>query len=83
LGVYKAAERCGLTIGRDVCVVGADDLPLAEMLDPPLTTLRASTEQIGFEAARLLHRIIERKASPPISVRLAAEFVVRGSAGNC
>jgi len=83
LGVYKAAERCGLTIGRDVCVVGADDLPLAEMLDPRLTTLHASTEQIGFEAARLLHRIIERKASPPISVRLAAEFVVRGSTGNC
>jgi len=80
LGVYKAAEERGLVVGKDVCVVGMDDLPLATMLAKPLTTLHASIEEIGFEGAKLLHRLITGKAKSPINVRLPLKLIERESA---
>jgi LacI family transcriptional regulator len=53
--VYKAARDCGVRVGRDLAVVGHDDLPTSELLDPPLTTLRVDGQAIGRAAvARLV-----------------------------
>lgn len=53
--VYKAARDRGVRIGRDLAVVGHDDLPTSELLDPPLTTLRVDGQSIGRAAvARLV-----------------------------
>jgi LacI family transcriptional regulator len=53
--VYKAARDAGVRIGRDLAVVGHDDLPTSELLDPPLTTLRVDGQAIGRAAvARLV-----------------------------
>jgi DNA-binding LacI/PurR family transcriptional regulator len=79
-GVYQAARERGLVIGKDVMVVGMDDLPLAAMLEPGLTTMKASIEEIGYEAAKLLHQILLKKVQPPIHIRLPLELVVRESA---
>jgi LacI family transcriptional regulator len=46
-GVYLAARECGLVIGRDLCVVGHDDLPTAGLLDPPLTTITMDGRALG------------------------------------
>ncbi len=79
-GVYKAAEERGLTIGKDVCVVGMDDLPLCTMLKPTLTTMGTDIEEMGFQAARLLHQFILGKIQPPIYIRLPWQLIERESA---
>jgi LacI family transcriptional regulator len=79
-GIYEAAAERGLVIGRDLMVVGTDDLPFAGLLKPGLTSVRPDVERIGFESARLLHHLITGKAQPPIHIRLPVELVVRESA---
>jgi DNA-binding LacI/PurR family transcriptional regulator len=79
-GVYEAAEKLGLTIGKDVCVVGFDGLPLAKMLKPGLTTLEIRRELVGREAVLLLERIVARPPMEPIAVEVPCELIIRGSA---
>lgn len=79
--VYAAAESLGLSIGRDVSVVGFADLAETAWLRPRLTTVRQDARRIGAEAARLvLDRIEGRTADDrPRVVRVLPEIVVRGS----
>jgi DNA-binding LacI/PurR family transcriptional regulator len=55
LGVYQAARDLSRRIGPDVSVVGHDDLPTSELLDPPLATIRLDGREMGRALmARLL-----------------------------
>jgi DNA-binding LacI/PurR family transcriptional regulator len=55
LGVYLTARDLSLRIGPDVSVIGHDDLPTSELLDPPLATLRLDGREMGRALmARLL-----------------------------
>lgn len=58
LAVYAAAREVGATVGRDLSVVGHDDLPTSSLLDPPLTTLNVSRSSIGHQIAR---RLLDRR----------------------
>ncbi|HWT21979.1 MAG TPA: LacI family DNA-binding transcriptional regulator [Solirubrobacteraceae bacterium] len=53
-GVYLAARRLGRRIPRDLSVVGFDDLDVARILDPPLTTVTADARELGRVAFELL-----------------------------
>lgn len=55
IAVYQAARRRTLVIGRDLAVVGHDDLPTSALLDPPLTTLRLDRRALG---AALFDRLV-------------------------
>lgn len=83
LGVYTAAAETGLTIGRDLSVVGFADLREASMLEPSLTTLRQDAEAIGTAAAELLLDRIEGRVpnAKPRAVRQQPTLVVRESSG--
>jgi LacI family transcriptional regulator len=78
--LYLMAEERGLVVGKDLYVVGFDDLPLARFLKPSLTTVRQPRERIGYEAAKLLHQLICGKINEPIDMHLPVEFVARDSA---
>ncbi len=54
--VYKAARELGLPVGPGVSVVGHDDLPTSELLDPPLATLRLDRFAMG---AALMRRLLD------------------------
>ena len=55
LGIYKAARDLSLRTGPDVSVIGHDDLPTSELLDPPLATIRLDGREMGRALmARLL-----------------------------
>ena len=47
LGVYRTARDLSLRIGPDVSVIGHDDLPTSELLDPPLATIRLDGREMG------------------------------------
>ena len=78
-GVLRAAKDLGLHVPDDLSVIGVDDIPLADFLDPPLTTFRQDFQLIGREAAKLLIQSIDQPGAPSRQLRLPAELVVRRS----
>jgi DNA-binding LacI/PurR family transcriptional regulator len=55
LGIYLTARDLSLRVGPDVSVIGHDDLPTSELLDPPLATIRLDGREMGRALmARLL-----------------------------
>jgi LacI family transcriptional regulator len=53
-GVYGACRELGLAIPGDVSVVGFDDLPLARLLDPPLSAVGWDTPRVARAASSML-----------------------------
>ncbi|MDO9711790.1 LacI family DNA-binding transcriptional regulator [Paracraurococcus lichenis] len=81
LGAYDTLAGLSRTVPRDVSVTGHNDMPLVDMVAPPLTTVRIGHAEMGQEGARLLLRAIEdRTAIPPgCTTLLRPEIVVRAS----
>ena len=80
VGVLMALEARGLRVPEDVSVAGFDDQRLATILHPPLTTVRAPTEQVGREAAHQLIQLIRTGSADPLTL-LPTELVFRRSCG--
>ncbi len=80
-GAMHALYDAGLEVGRDVSLVGFDDVPLAAHAHPPLTTLRQPRRAVGEQLAGLLIATVENRVRPPRSVTLSARLVVRRSTG--
>jgi LacI family transcriptional regulator len=57
-GAMRAIQARGLEAGRDVSVVGFDDIPLARYWHPPLTTVYQPTREIGGMLFALLQDVI-------------------------
>lgn len=76
-GLVAAAHELGLRVPEDVAVVGFDDLDLARLTSPPLTTVRFDAEALGAAAFGLLHARLQGRR--PKNVVLPSELVVRGS----
>lgn len=77
--VLSVARNLGLRVPQDLSVVGFADLTFAELIDPPLTTIRQNGEEIGFQAAEL---IMSRLAEPKRERRrmvVPTRLVVRAS----
>lgn len=81
-GVYKAAKEAGLTIGKDISVVGFDDLLFSSMLDVPLTSVRQNVKEIAERASDILLNSIAGKEASEEGGLSAPELVVRNSVAN-
>ena len=81
LGVMLGLADLGLTPGRDVAVIGFDNIPEGAMHRPALTTVAIGARQLGEEAARLLLRRVKSPESPPESIILPPKLIVRSSCG--
>ena len=80
-GAMHALYDAGLEIGRDISLVGFDDVPLASHTHPPLTTLRQPRRAVGEHLAALVIDAIERRPHAAQSATLSARLVVRRSTG--
>jgi LacI family transcriptional regulator len=78
-GVLDAIHETGLRIPEDISVVGFDDIPLASLAYPKLTTVRQPLVQIGQVAVRLLLEKLENPEREARRVTLATELIVRDS----
>ena len=82
IGCYDVLKDAGRAVAVDVSIVGYNDMPFADRLDPPLTTIRIPHYQIGVRAAELILEILEKPEGPnPGSIKLAPSLVVRQSTG--
>lgn len=79
LGVIEAASSAGLTIPRDLSVIGFDDLEVAAYVG--LTTVRQPLHLSGRRGTELLLASLNRPAGPPVEERLPLELVVRHTTG--
>ena len=81
LGVMLGLADLGVIPGRDVAVIGFDNIPEGAMHRPALTTVSIGAREIGEEGARLLLRRIKSPEGSPESIILPPKLVIRESCG--
>ncbi|MFJ9175407.1 LacI family DNA-binding transcriptional regulator [Streptomyces sp. NPDC102360] len=85
IGAYDALRAYGLDCPGDVSVVGFNDLPFTDRIDPPLTTVRVPHFDLGREAGRFLLQMLQDKhAGRPLTVKsllLPTTLEIRRSTG--
>jgi LacI family transcriptional regulator len=81
LTVMEEAARAGLSIPRDLSVVGFDNITAAAYAPPGLTTFEARTRDSAREIAHMLVEIIEKKAAAPMTRLIEPKLVTRASHG--
>jgi LacI family transcriptional regulator len=81
IGAVEAIRAAGLDCPNDISVVGYNDVPLAEYLTPPLTTVRIPALEIGRRAAELAMQVIDDPFAEPTRETFAPELIVRSSSG--
>ncbi len=79
IGALETIFARGLSIPRQIALIGFDDLPLAAVFTPPLTVVRQPAYEVGRSAVELLLKRFAEPTRPTTSVRLLPELVVRGS----
>ncbi|MDT0147599.1 LacI family DNA-binding transcriptional regulator [Priestia aryabhattai] len=78
-GMMIEAKESGLSIPNDLAIIGFDDQPLAQMLDPKLTTIRQPIDQMGIKAMEILIDMLNDSESKVETFELPIELVVRSS----
>ena len=81
VGAMRWCRSRGLQVPRDVAVVGFDDNPLAEDLDPPLASIERQDRELAELIGPMLWARLENPDAPVRQERLAMRFVPRESAG--
>ncbi|WP_329049776.1 LacI family transcriptional regulator [Amycolatopsis sp. NBC_01488] len=81
VGALLAARAAGLRVPADLAVVGFDDIEVASLVDPALTTVAQDKPGFGTAAAGALLAMIETGTAPD-PVHLPTKLVVRDSCGT-
>jgi LacI family transcriptional regulator len=82
LGALQELDRRNLRVPKDISLIGCDDIPLAEFIDPPLTTIRLPASALGRAAANLLISLIDGEKNAEREVLLDTELIVRSSTAS-
>lgn len=81
VGAIQCARAKGLRVPQDLSVVGVNDLDIAEMCEPPLTTVRIFREEMGRVAVARLMELINNPGQRPTRIDVLCELVKRDSCG--
>ncbi len=82
LGCYKAIYEAGLRIPDDISIAGHDDIDVASLIYPALTTMRQQTLEIGRTAARKLLDILQGNGYKKDINVLSTSLISRQSVKN-
>jgi LacI family transcriptional regulator len=80
IGIMKEAKRSGARVPEDLAVVGYDDLPAAEVIEPALTTVRQPKLEMGDYAINMIVDKIEGRESGHKQKELPTKIITRESA---
>jgi LacI family transcriptional regulator len=78
IGALLEARAMGVDVPRQLSITGFDDVAMAEHTDPPLTTMRVPSSDIGQLAANYLLARLAGKVPDPLPV-LVPDFIERHS----
>jgi len=79
LGAYGALRERGLRCPEDVSIVGQNDMPFVDLVNPPMTTVRVDFAEMGRVAADLLLQTMSQQDQPIRNVLLSPTLVIRAS----
>lgn len=80
LGVIRGLKDMNIKVPDDVSVIGFDNMDMAEMMAPPLTTVAQPFYKCGYMAAERLLRLIKSKRTlKPVVEELKTELLIRSS----
>jgi DNA-binding LacI/PurR family transcriptional regulator len=79
VGTLRAAQELGLRVPADLSLVGFDDVELASVVSPPLTTVSQPLQEIGRLAVTVLFRQLAGQPLDATRVELSTRLVVRAS----
>lgn len=79
ISVIQVAKQAGLGIPADLAVAGFNDIPLAALVDPPLTSVAVPAVQLGREAMKMLKSLITGKRPARRRIVLPVSLAVRNS----
>ncbi|MBN2005223.1 MAG: substrate-binding domain-containing protein, partial [Anaerolineae bacterium] len=80
IGALKACIELGLAVPDDIAIVGFDDIPLAALVTPPLTTCHVPRYDLGRQAMELLLERIDGCADQCRELVVQPELIIRASA---
>jgi LacI family transcriptional regulator len=81
-GAMKAMKEKGIDIPGDISIIGFDDLPYCEIIDPPLTTIKVYKHSLGrLSVDRLLSRMHD-ETGEFVRIEVATKLVSRKSVRN-
>jgi LacI family transcriptional regulator len=81
VGAMRAIREAGLAVPENIAVVGFDDIPLAGLPDPHLTTIRQPIYQFGYQTVDVLIDLIENGMTPPRRIIMDTELIIRDTCG--
>jgi LacI family transcriptional regulator len=75
--ITQACRRAGVRVPEEVAIVSVDNEEvLCAMCDPPLTSVAAGDEQVGYQAAAILHQMMRGEPAPTEPTRVPPRSVV-------
>ena len=79
VGAIQAAKDAGLTVPGDVSIIGFDDIELATVISPALTTVHVPHRQMGQRAAETLFDLVRGVEERPVKIEVETRIVERVS----
>lgn len=79
VGVYRSLQSAQIAVGQDIEIASFDDIEIAELLTPSLTTVHISAQEIAKAAVRLAKERIEEERKETVIMTFPSKLVVRES----
>jgi len=79
MGALKALRELNLDVPNDIGLVGFDDIYMAQMLEPELTTVSQPNYEMGYQSAEMLIDMIENKRKEAKPIILDTKLIIRRS----
>lgn len=81
VGAMQSIKERGLRTPEDIALVGYNDLDIANLVEPPLTTVAAPVRDLGATAMQMLRRLIAGDAVEERQTTLPTRLVIRRTCG--
>jgi len=81
VGAIKAIKQKGFRVPEDIAIVGFDDIPLCNIVEPELTTIAQPRYDIGCQAMEMLLKIIKGDSLERRQIVLPHKLEIRDSCG--
>jgi LacI family transcriptional regulator len=80
VGALQACHNLKRAVPDEIAIIGFDDIPLASLVTPSLSTMRIPKQEIGDTAMRTLITIMEEEPQTSPSIIFTPELIIRSSA---